>query len=249
LLYFAAIIVTAMVSMSLGSYGSAPFFDDSTTWSKVLTITVVLLVAVVNIAGAKFVDRVQSLIVIVLLAVFGAVTVDEVVADGETALAEAAKPALGQAGFAMMAVAALLAETGTFPPVFGRTARAGGTRVLVISVVLVLLLASRGCERAALWSSALLDLTAVASLGGGVAQVIFLVVSVAAFKPRRETGSTTVSLVVAIVLTVVVLLVFTVQTLRNEPETFFAIIGILVLAVDPDLVWARMRAGRATSGH
>jgi len=83
------------------------------------------------------------------------------------------KPVLGQAGFAIMVVAALLAtsssmnaniysaagstarlaETGTFPPVFRETARVGGTRGLVISVILVLLLA------------ALMDLTAIASLG------------------------------------------------------------------------------------
>jgi amino acid transporter len=325
-----------MVSVSFGSYGSALFFDDSTAWSKVLTIAVVLLVAVVNIAGAKFIDRVQSVIVLVLLAVFavfivvtlaqvdpqllapetyppatdivssvaltffaylgftvisftgadlpdasrnlpramylalgittvlyvlislgvfGTLTVDEVVANGETALAEAAKPALGQAGFAMMAVAALLAtsssvnaniyaaagstaklaETGTFPPVFGQRARVGGTRGLVISVVLVLLLA------------ALVDLTAIASLGSAVALAIFLVVSVAAYRLRRETGSRTPILVAAIVLTVVVLLVFAVQTLRNEPETFIAILGIFVLAVLLDVVWARVRAGRATA--
>jgi len=338
LLYFAAIIVTAMVSVSFGSYGSALFFDDSVTWSKVLTVAVVLLVAVVNIAGAKFIDRVQSLIVMVLLTVFavfivvtlfqldpellapdtyppttdivssvaltffaylgftvisftgddlpdpsrnlpramylalgittvlyvlialgvfGTLTVDEVVANGETALAEAAKPALGQAGFAMMALAALLAtsssvnaniyaaagstaklaETGTFPPVFGQAARVGGTRGLVISVILVLLLA------------ALVDLTAIASLGSAVALAIFLVVSVAAFKLRRETGSRTSILVAAIVLTVVVLLVFAVQTLRNEPETFAAILGILVLAVGLDLVWARLRNRRTAAGR
>jgi amino acid transporter len=338
LLYFAAIIVTAMVSVSFGSYGSALFFHDSTTWSKVLTTGVVLLVAVVNIAGAKFIDRVQSLIVLLLLAVFavfivvtlaqvdpeflaphtyppstdivssvaltffaylgftvisftgddlpdpgrnlpramylalgittvlyvlislgvfGTLTVDEVVANGETALAEAAKPALGQAGFAMMAVAALLAtsssvnaniyaasgstaklaETGTFPPVFGQAARVGGTRGLLISLVLVLLLA------------ALVDLTAIASLGSAVALAIFLVVSVAAFRLRRQTGSNTLILVAAIVLTVAVLLVFAVQTVRNEPETFIAIIGILVLAVGLDLAWAQLRARRAVKGH
>ena len=49
-------------------------------------------------------------------------------------------------------------------------------------------------------------------------------------------------------LTVLVLLVFAVQTLRNEPETFVAIVGILVLAVGLDLVWSRMRARRASSG-
>jgi amino acid transporter len=197
------------------------------------------------------------LYVLIALGVFGTLTVDEVVANGETALAEAAKPALGQAGFAMMALAALLAtsssvnaniyaaagstaklaETGTFPPVFGQAARVGGTRGLVISVILVLLLA------------ALVDLTAIASLGSAVALAIFLVVSVAAFKLRRETGSRTSILVAAIVLTVVVLLVFAVQTLRNEPETFVAILGILVLAVGLDLVWSRLRARRTAAGR
>jgi hypothetical protein len=92
--------------------------------------------------------------------------------------------------------------------------------------------------------AALVDLTAIASLGSAVALAIFLVVSVAAFKLRRETGSRTSVLVAAIVLTVVVLLVFPVQTLRNEPETFTAIIGILGLAVGLDLIWTRMRTRR-----
>lgn len=69
----------------------------------------------------------------------------------DTTLAQAAKPALGEAGFVMMAIAALLAtsssvnadiyaatgstaklaESGMFPPVFGQLARVGGTRGLV----------------------------------------------------------------------------------------------------------------------
>src|SRR4051812_3570435 len=71
LLYFAALIVTAMVSVSFGNYGSALFFGESSSqvWSKVLATAVVLAVAVVNIAGARFIDRVQSIIVVVLLAV------------------------------------------------------------------------------------------------------------------------------------------------------------------------------------
>jgi amino acid transporter len=59
-----------MVAVSFGSYGSALFFDDSTGWAKALTTAVVLAVAAINIAGAKFIDRVQSLIVVILLAVF-----------------------------------------------------------------------------------------------------------------------------------------------------------------------------------
>jgi len=336
LLYFAALIVTAMVSVSFGSYGSALFFDDSTAWSKVLTTAVVLAVAAINIAGARFIDRAQTAIVIVLLAVFavfivvtlaeldpgllapstypptadivssvaltffaylgftvisftggdlpdparnlpramyvalgitaslyiliaigvfGTLTVQQVVDNGETALALAAKPALGEAGFAMMAIAALLAtsssvnaniyaasgstaklaESGMFPPVFGQLARVGGTRGLVISVALVLLLAN------------LVDLSEIASLGSVVALGIFLVTSVAAFRLRKETASKAWVLVAGIALTTVVLVVFGVQTLRTAPQTFTAMVGILVLAIVLDLIWSRVRDHRAAT--
>jgi amino acid transporter len=61
-----------MVSVSFGNYASALFFGESSSpgWSKVLATAVVLAVAAVNIAGARFIDRVQSAIVVVLLAVF-----------------------------------------------------------------------------------------------------------------------------------------------------------------------------------
>lgn len=339
LLYFAAIIVTAMVAVSFGNYGAALFFGDdaSPVWEKILTTAVILAVAVVNVIGAKFIDRVQSLIVILLLAVFavfivvtfaqidpdllapstypssvdilssvaltffaflgfavisftgddlpnpnrnlpramylalglttalyvliaigvfGTLTVQEVIDNGETALAVAAEPALGDAGFAIMAVAALLAtsssvnaniyaaigstaklaESGMFPPVFGQRARVGGTRGLVISVLLVLLLAN------------LVDLTSIASLGSVVALVIFLITSIAAYRLRAETGSRAGVIIAAIALTVLVLVVFGVETLRTAPKTFTAMIGVLVLATILDLVWSRIRRRRAADG-
>ena len=70
--------------------------------------------------------------------------------------------------------------------------------------------------------------------------------SIAAFRLRHETGSSTVILAAAIAMTVIVLLVFAVETLRNEPETFTAIVGILALAVGLDLIWTRLRDGRPT---
>ncbi|QSE91572.1 amino acid permease [Rhodococcus pseudokoreensis] len=335
LLYFAALIVTAMVAVSFGSYGAALFFDDSGVWSRILTSAVVVLVAAINIAGTKFIDRVQTAIVVILLAVFavfvvvtlaqldpsllapstypptvdivgsvaltffaylgftvisftggdlpdpsrnlpramylalgvtillyvlislgvfGTLTVQEVVDNGDTALAVAAQPALGDAGFAIMALAALLAtsssvnanvyaaagstaklaESGTFPPVFGSRAWVGGTRGLTISVALILLLAN------------LVDLTAIASLGSAVALAIFLVTSIAAYRLRHETDSRAGILVAGIVLTVVVLVVFAVQTLLTAPETFAAMIGIVVLAVALELFWSAVRARRAS---
>ncbi|MGW5075509.1 APC family permease [Rhodococcus sp. NPDC004095] len=334
LLYFAAVIVTAMVAVSFGSYGAALFFDDSPVWSRILTGAVVVAVAAVNIVGTTLIDRVQTAIVVVLLTafavfvvvtlaqiepdllarstyppvvdiissvaltffaylgftvvsftggdlpdpsrnlpramylalgitialyilisvgVFGTLTVDEVIANGDTALAVAAKPTLGDAGFAIMAFAALLAtsssananlyaavgstaklaESGSFPPVFGRRARIGGTGGLTISATLILLLAL------------FVDLTAIASLGSVVALAIFLVTSIGAFRLRKEIRARTSVLVAGIVLTAIVLAVFAVQTLRTAPGTFAGMLAILALAVVLELSWSRVRARRA----
>jgi hypothetical protein len=45
----------------------------------------------------------------------------------------------------------------------------------------------------------------------------------------------------AIAATAVVLVFFAVDTLRNAPETFAAIVGIALLAVVLDAVWKRVR--------
>ena len=78
--------------------------------------------------------------VLIALCVFGTLTVAEVVGYGETAIAEAARPQLGDAGFTLMAATAMLSTAGAtnamlyassnlttslakdelFPPFFGR---------------------------------------------------------------------------------------------------------------------------------
>ena len=50
--------------------------------------------------------------VLIAIGVFGTLTVAEVIGYGETAIAEAARPALGDAGFTIMAVAAPVVQAG-----------------------------------------------------------------------------------------------------------------------------------------
>ena len=47
--------------------------------------------------------------------------------------------------------------------------------------------------------------------------------------------------------TAIVLAFFAVDTLRNAPETFAAIVGIALLAVVLDLVWKRVRGEPPTT--
>ena len=138
-----------MVAVAFGQCGSALFFGGAVPWSKVLTTAVILTVVAVNVTGARFVDRMRNTVVVVLLsvvAVFAAVALDRY-----APVADSSAVAI-QDGVALTFLAA----------VAGSTARVGGTRGRVLSVVIVLLLAN------------LVDLAVLALLG----TVVVLVISV-----------------------------------------------------------------------
>ncbi len=195
------------------------------------------------------------LYVLLSFGVFGTLTVDEVIANGDTALAMAAIPVLGQAGFVMMAIAAMLAtassvnanlygagnltaslaRNGQFPPFFGGPSRVGGTKGLMLTLALVVVLAN------------VFDLTAIAQLGSANALGIFLLLSIAGYRLRAETGSSAAVIVLAGVSTAVVLVLFLVDLVTAAPQTLTALVAFLVLAVVLDLVWGSMRVKRGVA--
>jgi amino acid transporter len=187
--------------------------------------------------------------VLISVSVFGTLTVDETIRYGETAIAEAARPALGDAGFTIMAVAALLAtagatnatlfgssnltkmlaQLGQFPPIFGTRSRLGPNGGLIITASIVFVVAN------------LVNLSAIASVGSACALVVFLMVGIAGYRRRAETGAKGPMVLAGVGATALVLAFFAVDTLQNAPETFTAIIGIGLLAVVLDVVWKRVR--------
>ncbi len=187
--------------------------------------------------------------VAVALGVFGTLTVDEVIDSGGTALAVAAEPVLGAAGYWMMTVTALVATAGAtnsglfpaaglgdemaaagqFPPLMSR--RVGGRAPMGIVVTLV----------AAIVLVAFFDLNAIASIGSAVALVVFALVTLGHYRIRQETGAQAWLLVLAEVTTLVVLGSFVVTTLVEEPATAMALLVILALSVGLDLVWKSRR--------
>jgi amino acid transporter len=182
-------------------------------------------------------------------------TVDQVIGYGETAIAEAARPALGEAGFTIMAIAAMLAtassvlatlyassglttmlaEVRQFPPFFGRTSFLGPRAGMLITAAIVLVVSN------------LVDLSAIASVGSACSLVVFMLVGISGFRRRKEIGANPVIVLAAIAVTAIVLAFFVVDTLRNAPETFAAIVAIATLSVILDLVWKRMRAEQPRS--
>jgi amino acid transporter len=193
--------------------------------------------------------------VLISIGVFGTLTVDEAIRYGETAIAEAARPSLGDAGFTLMAIAALiatagatngtlfgaaglsssLAEMGQFPPLLGARSALGRHGGLLVTSAIALVAAN------------FTDLSAIASVGSACSLVVFLLVGVAGYRLRSETRASAAVVLLGMAAVVTVLAFFAVDTLRNDPETFTAIVGMTLLAIGLDAAWKwwRDRGGDA----
>ncbi|MBS1891854.1 MAG: amino acid permease [Actinobacteria bacterium] len=181
----------------------------------------------------------------VALGVFGTLSVDKVISSGGTALAVAAEPTLGKAGFWLMTVTALfstagatnaglypaaslseeMARIGQFPPVMAR--RLGGRLPigLLFTAVIAIVLAAG------------FDLSAIASIGSAIALLVFGLVTVGHFRLRGETGARLSMLWAALLSVAAVLVTFTVTTLVHEPKALIAMAVVLALSVLLDFVW------------
>lgn len=325
LFFVAGSIVVAMIASSFGGYASSVVADGDPSWAKVLAIGLIVVMSGLNTIGSTAVARVQSVIVIVVLAilivfaavtianldpsllapaeypgwreiissvaltffaflgfgvitftakdlakparelpiaiylalavattvyvavsvgVFGTLTADEVVEYGTTALAEAAKPALGEAGYILMVITALLSTTGAvnaglypsigmtrhladvgqFPPVFARSFGPFPTGLIVMAVLASVLVIG-------------FDLNKIASIGSAVALLVFSAVSVAHLRLFRKTGANVIVLVVGLVATLGTFVIFCTTTLVAEPATALALLVLVALSVAVDLGW------------
>ncbi len=189
--------------------------------------------------------------VAVSLGVFGTLTADKVVEYGPTALAEAAKPVLGQAGYVLMVITALFSTTGAvnaglypsigmtqhlagvgqFPPFFSRSWGRFPAGLLVMAALAIILVAG-------------FNLNAIASIGSAVALLIFSSVSVAHLRVRRETGASLVMILIGLVATLGTFVIFCTTTLVTEPATALALVLIIALAVVVDFAWKAARGRR-----
>ena len=87
------------------------------------------------------------------------------------------------------------------------------------------------------------------SVGSACSLVVFLLVGVAGYRLRSETGGSAAIVLLGMAATAIVLGFFAVDTLRNDPETFVSIVAMTLLAVGLDIVWKRMRpAGGSDEG-
>ena len=184
--------------------------------------------------------------VAVSIGVFGTLSVQEVIDAGPTAIAVAAQPILGDAGFWLMTVTALfatagatnsglypatglsdhLASTGQFPTLMAR--RLGGRApfglvILSLSIIITVIA---------------FDISAVASIGSAVALIIFALVTLGHLRITADTGANRVILLVALTAVVVTLATFAVTTLIKEPASIIMLVAIVIASVLLDWGWS-----------
>jgi amino acid transporter len=331
LMQFMLVIVSAMVAVSFGGYGSALFFgDDAAPWvAKALAVVVVGGIVLVNMSGSSAVAKLSSLVVVtvtiliilalagisqadpallapdtyppfrkilasvaltffsflgfgviafsaadikdptknlpramyaailiatvtyiaIALAVFGTLTLDEVIAAGDNALAVAAEPIFGQIGFTIVSLVALLATmsalnsnlyaatgaskqlgtNGLLPPFFARPVGAGGTMGLLSAGVIAAILAVT------------LDLSAIASLGSAVSLLVFMMAGFAHLRVREETGANAGLIWASVVTAGLTFVAFVVSTWLDAPQTILLIAVFVVASIVLDQLWSSRR--------
>jgi amino acid transporter len=188
--YSVAVTFFAYEGFRIVSNAAEDMADPARTLPRAI-ITAILLVIVVYVAVA--------------LSVFGNLPPDKVVAAQDFALAEAARPILGEAGFRIVAVAALfatasainaslyavtnvtyrLATLGELPHAFGRPIR-HSREGLVVSSVLIVLLAT------------FFDLSQIAVIGALSTLIIHLTVHLGHLRLLSETGAVPALVVLAV---------------------------------------------------
>ncbi len=186
--------------------------------------------------------------VAVALGVFGQLTPEQVTAAGPTAIALAAQPILGNAGYWIVSITAMLSTAGAananiyatpgllgtmaeqrvLPPVVGAKRGRFQWGLLITGFAILVIV----------W---LFDLSAIASLGSAVALMIFLTISVGHFRIRKETGVNAVILIIAITTVVITLLGFFANALKTSPTSLIAFFVLFVLAFVADTIWRRVR--------
>ena len=172
------------------------------------------------------------------LVVFGNLSVDDVIKYKETALAEAAKPVFGAAGFVLISFAALLstasslnanlfstsqmseeeANDGELSRKFTQLVWKNGTVGLLAIGFFVLVLAN------------FVDLTTIASLGSIATLTVTAIVHIGHYRIRKETGVSTLGIVVAIVLNISCISLFIGYTISSGQSYLFKALLFLIFA-------------------
>lgn len=180
-----------------------------------------------------------TIYVFVSLGVISNVPLNQLDHLGDSALAVAAKPALGMFGFKLIAIAALLstssavnatlfgstnvsyqiAKTGDLPPEFDHKIWGKDVEGLFITTIIVILLII------------FFPLDAVAMMGSSAFLLVYTVNGVGHLKIRKHTGAKLWPIILGIIMTLTLFFITLFYMLAKQPSAGIALIAILVISI------------------
>jgi amino acid transporter len=189
--------------------------------------------------------------VAIALAVFGNLGVSQVIEAKDYALAEAARPVFGAAGFSIVAIAALvstassinanlyavtnvtyqLAKEGELPTAFGQPM--GRSREgLVISAGLIIVLGHT------------FDLSEIAAVGSITILLVHLLVHLGHLRLLRETGASPMLVLTAILLILVAIVFASLYAFQAMPHILWLVAASMVAAMVTEVLLHRLTGRR-----
>lgn len=193
---------------------------------------------------------VAIVIAIYVLVAAGVITnlpLSELKGLGDSALAEAAKPALGHAGFTLIAIAALLStasavnatlfgsanvayqvgKNGGLPEAFDRKLWGRDVEGLFISAGIVIVFV------------VLFPLSAVAQMGSAAFLLVYAAVNIGHLRIRSKTGAKAWLLVVSVITCLALFVVLSVKMIRSDPSSAIALAVTLFISWLIEIVYRR----------
>lgn len=188
---------------------------------------------------------------LISIVVVGSLQPSEIASAQDFALAEAAKPALGQFGFTIVGIAAVLATLSAINSTLYSSARLSYTIAsegelpeilekkiwdqpigLIITAGLALILANLG------------DLSSISTMGSAGFLIIFAMVNLANFTKSKEINSNQLIAGLGVLACILALLALIWYTLTNDPAQIFVLIGMIAIAFIIEGVYRLFRSGK-----
>ena len=191
----------------------------------------------------------------IAFAVFGNLSISEVIKAQDYALAEAARPSFGAVGFTIMAVVALLstssainaslysatnvtyqlAKLGELPKQFEKRI-ANSRQGLIISAAIILVMAL------------FFDLSAIAAIGAISTLAIHTIVHVGHFRIIKKTGASLFLILTAIIVNIIAISFSIIYLISKNPVTIIWTIGFFLSAFVIEII-LRILSGRVILKH
>ena len=199
---------------------------------------------------------VMVLYVAISIVVLANVSEKALLTYADTAVAQAAKPILGDAGFVLLSIAALLATASAINAMFfsgmnisyglgvdRQLPRAFTSLVcgklsmgVVISIVAILILMN------------VLDLSSIADIASGAFLITYLAVFAAHWRLVKETSSSRIVIAVGFILMAIVFVIFELSVYHTDPISIIATVALVVLSVLVEMVLLRKGAPTQPNG-